>query len=181
MDMRVAITGGVAEGKSTVLSYLQDLGWTTDSADQIAADVLHSDDVQQELSQAFDLTRPITAENLRPLVFQDPVKRRILNKITHPRILAKMRESTADFMEVPLLIESCLQGEFDQIWVVTCGPDEQLRRLTERLKSEEKARGIIASQLPTRVKIPFADLVIRTNQPPEDVFRFVTEAARRKS
>lgn len=178
--MRVAITGGVAEGKSTVLSYLHDLGWATDSADTIAADVLTSPDVQAELTEEFSLKAPATAETLRPLVFRDPAKRRILNKITHPRILAKMRESTADFMEVPLLIESCLQGEFDKVWVVTCGPEEQLRRLTERLQSEEKARAIIASQLPTRVKIPFADLVVRTNQPPEDVFRFVTEAARLK-
>lgn len=164
-----------------MLSYLQDLGWTTESADRLAAEVLQSEDVQSELAKAFDLQKPISADQLRPLVFQNPNQRRILNKITHPRILAKMRESTAEAMEVPLLIESCLQGEFDEVWVVTCGPEEQLRRLTERLQSAEKASAIIASQLPSRVKIPFADLVVRTNQPPEDVFRFVTEAARRKS
>lgn len=81
-------------------------------------------------------------------------------------------------MEIPLLIEACLQGGFDRVWVVTCGADEQRRRLVERLGGEAGAEALLGSQLPTRAKIPFADVVIRTNQPEWSVKRDVALAAR---
>ena len=80
-----------------------------------------------------------------------------------------MEASNAQYHEVPLLIEACLYGHYDQIWVVTCGPGEQRRRLIERLGDPVAADAIIASQLPTEVKVAFADSVIDSTKPLMDV------------
>ena len=106
----------------------------------------------------------------------DPSIRRAVNRITHPAIFDRIQNAGAQFIEVPLLIEACLQGEFDRVWVVTCGPEEQLRRLTARLQSAEAATVLLRTQLTSRVKIVFADSVIRTNQPEFSVKRDVTVA-----
>jgi dephospho-CoA kinase len=76
-----------------------------------------------------------------------------------------MEESSAMVHEVPLLIEACLYGCYDVVWVVSCGHEEQRRRLALRLGSEEAAEAFLQTQLPTRAKLAFADLVIRSDRP----------------
>lgn len=102
--------------------------------------------------------------------------RKALNSITHPHIFRLLSQSPATFLEVPLLVETALQSAFTHAFVVTCGADMQLRRLTDRLGSERDALELIATQLPTKAKIPFADLIVRTNMDLTDVKRFVSAA-----
>jgi dephospho-CoA kinase len=173
---RIAITGGIAEGKSTVAGYLRELGYVVDSSDRVAREVYERPDVQIEIAELLGLSAPVPRETVRAAISDDRI-RRALNRITHPRILAAHRESSAAVIEVPLLIEACLQSLFDRVWVVTCGEQEQLRRLTARLGSEEEAAGMIRTQLTSRAKIPFGDRIVRTNRPESTVKRFVTEAA----
>lgn len=174
----IAVTGGVAEGKSTVLSYLRELGYSVESADHIARDVFASENVQGQIGDLLGISPPVSREMLRSVLGDATVRRRI-NAITHPRILEAMRSSAADFLEIPLLIETCLQGGFDKVWVVTCGAVEQRRRLIARLGDEAAADGLLGTQLTSRIKIPFADCVIRTNREESSVQRFVTMAAQR--
>jgi dephospho-CoA kinase len=122
---------------------------------------------------------PVSSEDLKQRIFQDANLRRQVNHLMHPVILDSIRRSSAQFVEVPLLIETCLQPEFRHIWVVTCGRAEQMRRLTARVGDPLSAERIVASQLPTEVKLAFADVVVRTNRAPEDVNRFVAAVARR--
>jgi len=82
----------------------------------------------------------------------------------------------ADFVEVPLPFEVCLGAHFSGIWVGTCGPQEQMRRLLERYPRAE-AQSMLATQLPTRAKIPFANHVVRTNLPLEAVRESITQLA----
>lgn len=172
---RIAITGGVAEGKSTVLRYLQELGYAVESSDRIARQIFLSDEIQAELASLLGVATPVLPEQIR-VGMQDDAIRRGLNALTHPRILAALDSSDAAFFEVPLLIEACLQERFGRVWVVTCGRDEQIRRLTERIGASA-AEALIGTQLATRAKIPFGDRIVRTNQPESTVKRFVTEAA----
>jgi len=177
--MRIAITGGIAEGKSTVLAYLDDLGYSTASGDLIARDVFHGAETQRRLSELLGVRIAVSPQSLRDRL-SDPVIRRGANSIMHPAILAGIRAATATFVEVPLLVETCLQGEFDRIWVVSCGYREQLQRLTDREGNEVVAEALIRTQLASRAKIPFADRLIRTNQPETSVKRLVTVAAQRE-
>lgn len=176
---KLAITGGAAEGKTTVVSYLAELGYSTASSDVLARQVFDSDRVQSGLSDLLGEDGPITAETLRARIWDNSALRRAVNRLMHPLILERIENSRADVIEVPLLIETCLQGYFERVWVVTCGLEEQRRRLVLRLRDEDQADRIISTQLPSDVKCAFADVVVRTNRALEDVNRFVATMARR--
>ncbi len=174
--MRIAITGGIAEGKSTVLASLQELGKRTASADVFAREVFVQDDVQALLAAATGLPLPILPAELRGALTSDAGLRRRVNAIMHPLIHQKLSTSEADFIEVPLLFEACIFGMFGQVWVVTCGEVEQRKRLAARLGEGPHIDALIASQMATRAKIAFSDRVVRTNDAPETVSRVLSEA-----
>jgi dephospho-CoA kinase len=164
--MRVAITGGIAEGKSTVMAIIAELGHATASSDAMARRVFSEPDVQAQLAAAAGLTTStVTPAELRAAITASDEVRKRVNAIMHPRVRAAMDDSAARFHEVPLLIEACLYGRYDRVWVVTCGAEEQRRRLVARLGDDATADALIASQLPTAVKEAFADKIIRSDQP----------------
>jgi dephospho-CoA kinase len=177
--MRIAITGGIAEGKSTVLKGLAEAGYLIASSDTIAREVWERPVVQAEVAALLG-TPHVSREAVRLAVATDPGFRRRLNRITHPRIIAELLATPAQFYEIPLLCETCVQSAFDRVWVVTCGLGTQLQRLAERLGSEVEARLFLQTQLSSEVKLAFADLVVRTNQPPEAVNAFVIRRASRE-
>ena len=177
--VRVAITGGIAEGKSTVLSYIAEAGFEIASADSIAKAVFVDREVNARLADLLQIDSPVQPDQLRRAIASSPDLRRRANAITHPEILRRIRHSESAFIEIPLLVETALQGSFDQVWVVTCGREEQLRRLTERLGDKALAQDLMAAQLATRAKTPFSDLVIRTNQDDQSVRLLVTESVNR--
>jgi dephospho-CoA kinase len=175
-----AITGGIAEGKSTLLGCLSELGYRTASADDIARDVFNDPGVNRLIATTAALAFPVNPSDLRQAFADRPHVRRLVNGVMHPRVLKGLKESTAEFVEIPLLIETCLQSEFDQIWVVTCGREEQLRRLRKRYGDSFDFHALLAAQLPTSAKTPFADEVFRTNQPIESVRRNVSDSLARR-
>lgn len=156
----IAITGGIAEGKSTVLEVLRKEGLCVLSADEVVHNLWQEPETLAELGKVFDLAEP-TKEAITLKILGDSEERHRLNAFFHPLVHARILASGADAAEIPLLIEVCMQGAFERIWVVTCGREEQLRRLSMRV-GEERARELIALQLPTRVKKCFADEVVRT-------------------
>ena len=179
--MSIAVTGGIAEGKSTVLNLLGEMGYTTLSADVAARQVFFDPEVNALLAAAVGATGTIQPGELRDKIFGDSVLRRRTNAITHPRIMHLIAESNADFVEVPLLFEVCAQHLFLGAWVVTCGPEVQRERLTARLGSAQLAEDIIRAQLPTEVKLSLGNRVIRTNCDLETVRRGISEALRADS
>jgi dephospho-CoA kinase len=176
--MRIAVTGGIAEGKSTVLGYLREFGYTTLSGDEIARECFHEVDVQSALAGLLATAPPVTPSAMRAALAGPVEVRRAVNRIMHPRVVERMSGSSAQFIEVPLLIETCLHPLFDGVWVVTCGPEEQFRRLRERGGSELAMR-LIEIQLNSFVKTPFGDVVVRTNAAVETVKRYVRQEADR--
>lgn len=175
---RIAITGGVGEGKSTVLKYVHEMGISTVSSDVVARHVFNCEVVQSQIARFAGMPLPIKPEDLRDIFPRKPTLRRTLNHIMHPLIREELLASPAAVAEVPLLIEACMVADFDRIWVVTCGPEEQFARVKERLGSADAARRLIATQIPTRAKLPFADVVIRTNQPEDCVKSYIAKVIR---
>jgi dephospho-CoA kinase len=180
---RIAITGGVAEGKTTVLRMFESLGAQVISSDQLAATLLApGTEVWEQLIREFG--QAITAadgalarERLAALAFGDPAIRRRLNRMMHPAVVQALQaylqvrepSPTPVFVEVPLLIEVALQGMFDAVVVVQATPALQRQRLLARGLSLPRARQILRAQLPTRCKTVFADWVIRTHGSLEQV------------
>jgi dephospho-CoA kinase len=122
----------------------------------------------------------VSKEGLRQAITTNPQLRREINRVFFPRILSRLEELAPAFVEVPLLCEACLQGAFSRVWVVTCGRDEQRRRLMARYGDASRVSGLIGSQLATAVKLAFADLIVRTNEPLQAVNAFVIQAAERE-
>lgn len=178
--VRVAVTGGVAAGKTTVLNILQACGAYTVSSDAIVHELFSpGTDPWQAIKQTFgneviDENGAIRRNRLADIIFASPISRRKLNRILHPGVLQSIRDkyvrqlekqATVFAVEVPLLIEVAWQDWFDRIVVVEVSPGIQKRRLKERGMSPAFVRAVLSSQLTTRAKIPFADWIVRTRQP----------------
>jgi dephospho-CoA kinase len=172
---RVALTGGIATGKSYCLAVFQQLGAAVIDADQVARDLVapHSE-VLSAVVERFgasiltpqgQLDRPALAA----LVFSDAAARRDLEAIIHPRVYAAMERwfkqltDPLGIADIPLLFETSRESDFDVVVVAACRPDQQLSRLMARTGlSETDARMRIAAQLPLADKVARADYVIDT-------------------
>lgn len=172
----VAVTGGVACGKSTVREALvKNLHLEPEQvfdADAYVHGLLNQAEVLQLVAGAF----PQTIENsrlnrraLRDLVFSSTPARKQLEAILHPLVsaewrarLAACRASNRLFLaEIPLLYEVSSESFFDQVIVVASTPSVQRDRLqNERGLPGEVALGLLAAQMPLQEKVDRADFVL---------------------
>jgi dephospho-CoA kinase len=184
----IALTGGIATGKTTVAEFLRRQGFIVIDADQLSRQVVSPGSeglgaiVREFGSDILDSSGSLDRAKLRGKIFADPQNsnpRLKLESITHPLIrqllvetVAKKRPTQKDpypiFYEAALIFESKSQQKFKEIWVTACSPENQLRRLMTRNKlSEVEAQKIIASQFPMDEKVRGADRVIWTDEPAE--------------
>jgi len=156
---RVALTGGIACGKSRVARHLNELGVTT----------LDADDIVHELIPADERRRLATT------VFADPVARQALEARVHPIV----RERIGRFFEsgeglrvaiVPLLFEVHWESEFDILLCVTSERETQIARMmTTRGYSRGEAEARLAAQLPVAEKAAKSHYVIENDGSPEEL------------
>jgi dephospho-CoA kinase len=179
MKFRIAVTGGVAQGKSTVVETLASIGWKTVSADDVARQLASASEVRQEIAATLGLPPNYERAELRLRVAGDPKARLELNSILHFRTVRALGETEADVVEVPLLFEAGLLTMADEVWTVWCSAENQLRRLTQRLGDAAQARLWMAAQLPSSVKVALSDWDVNTDQPRESVAALVTARAGR--
>lgn len=141
---RIALTGGIASGKSTVAKLFTALGARLIDTDQIARDIVAPPStVLDRISARFgaDIVNAVGTLNrarLRDIVFQDEAARRDLESITHPAIHAEVARQAAhlggpyQLIAIPLLVESGTVRDYDRVLLVDASPDVQLRRLMVR-------------------------------------------------
>ena len=192
--LRVALTGGIATGKTYCLTRLAALGAPVIDADRLARDAVAPGTPglsavvarfgPEVLATSGALDRPRVAA----VVFADPDARRDLERIVHPIVYRGIRE-WADRLaaagrplavaDVPLLYETGHDRDFDRVVVVACPPDQQVRRLAERNRlSEPDARRRLAAQWPIERKRAAADYVIDTGGTFEETDRQVEDVWR---
>jgi dephospho-CoA kinase len=162
--MRIAITGGIAEGKSTLLKLLAGMGFECASADAAARDVFFDASIQAELRLMLGQDVSVSPADLRAAISNDHALRREVNELLHPRIIDLLLEQRASFYEVPLLIETCMQSKFDAIWVTRCLPETKIARLMERGIKEPSNR-FSQVQFEIEARLAFADCVYDTDLP----------------
>lgn len=160
----VGLTGGIACGKSHVARFLRDLGVPVLDADKISrALTAPGGEALPAIRAAFgDAVFDGDALNRRALgdvVFHDAEKRRALEGILHPLIIARMHRETEESgasivgWDVPLLFETGMDRECGEVWCVYITPEEQLKRVKRRDRlTEEQARARIDSQMPMAEK-----------------------------
>ena len=192
---RIALTGGIATGKSRVRAEFERLGVPTIDSDLLARDALAPG--TPGLSRVFerfgatviDPDGALNRKTLASIVFSDPLARRDLEAIVHPfvrveteRWFASLRGSRHPFAlaDIPLLYETGREKHFDAVIVAACDEDTQRRRVVERdAVSDAEARLRINAQLPIAEKVRRADYVIRTDAGLADTKRQVQEVYRR--
>jgi dephospho-CoA kinase len=176
---RIALTGGIATGKSYVRSRFEALGVPAIDSDVLAREAVAAGTpglaavVQRFGPDVLDAAGTLDRQKLGRIVFADAGARSALGAIVHPYVrrateawLSSLDPSRHPFAiaEIPLLYEVGRDRDFDAVVVVACTPDTQLRRLVHRDGlSEAEARQRIAAQMPIEEKVRLADYVIRTD------------------
>ncbi|MDT8273898.1 MAG: dephospho-CoA kinase, partial [Desulfomonilia bacterium] len=167
------LTGGIASGKSTVASMLRELGCHIIDADKIAFDVVQQGEPAWERIVAFFGTG-VLLENgqinravLGDSIFQDEMKRNVLNSIVHPEVYRVMAEQIDEcsrsapdsvvILDIPLLIETGMHETLPEVILVYVPQEVQIARLMERDKlSYQDALNRIGSQMPIDQKKRFS-------------------------
>ena len=177
--LKVALTGGIATGKSYVLDGFRRRGVPCLDADILAHGVTAAGtEATAAIAARFgdEILAPdgsVDRAKLGPIVFADPSARRELEAVVHPAVYRAIAAGVRAFeligidpfvvVDVPLLYETGAEKDFDRVVVTTCAPQTQLARLRERGMSEDSARQRVAAQWPTEQKASRADFVVNTD------------------
>lgn len=176
--LHVALTGGIATGKSYCLARFAALGAPVIDADRLARDAVAPGSPALEAVIARfgrSILQPdgsLHRAALGRIVFSDRAARADLEAIVHPDVYRRISEWFATrpagtrlaIADIPLLFETGHNHDFDRIVVAACDPLQQLRRLMARDGlSEPDARARLDAQWPIEEKIARASYVIRTD------------------
>ena len=157
--LKVALTGGIASGKTLVSDLLGIHGCHIVDLDVIAREVvLPGTEGLKELIEVFGRSILLTdgtlnRQYLRDELYKKGRNRAIIEQILHPKILQKMKVSMNEYKEgvmvvvIPLLVEKNLWEPFDRAIVVDCEIETQLSRLMSRENiDKEKAEVMLMAQ-----------------------------------
>jgi dephospho-CoA kinase len=189
MLLRVGLTGGIATGKSTVLSALLELGCLGLDADVLVHELLSEDSpMTRSIAECFgpDVILDgggVDRERLSSIVFDDPERLGDLEALVHPAVERAIGERAREeslrldergdhgifVVDAALLIEKRPRLGLHRIVVTACDREAQLSRLEERdgLSREDGAKRLKV-QMPSDEKVLFADYLIDTTQDKED-------------
>ena len=157
--MRIALTGGIACGKSLLARYLNELGVETLDADDIVHEIIPEEE-----------RRRIADE-----IFRDPFKRKELEARIHPLVRERLAEfaKTANGIRIeiiPLLFECHWESDYDIIISVFSPRSLQVERMTSmRGYSEEQAEARLSAQIPVEEKAARSHYVVENDGSAENL------------
>jgi dephospho-CoA kinase len=180
----IGLTGNIATGKSTILSYLAGKGAHVIDADRLAHRTMAPDGLAYiAIVKAFgreilNADGVIDRSALGKIVFNDPAALQILEQIVHPAVFQLAQQEMAMTHALVVVIEAIklleaqrLSKLCDEIWVVTASPESQLRRLREKRGVDEaEARKRMAAQSSEAEKLKQADRVIHNDGAVEQLY-----------
>lgn len=171
--LRIALTGGIASGKSAVAEKFAELGVPIIDTDVLARGVVApgmpglAQVVAHFGQDVLAADGSLDRRRLRERIFRDAAARKFLEGVLHPLIrdeqerLAQQLGGAYQIHVVPLLVENGLQSNYDRVLVVDCPAETQLQRLMDRDGSTlEDARRILAAQATREQRLKAADDVI---------------------
>lgn len=170
--IKVAITGGIGTGKTTILSMFADKGIPVFNSDEIAREIMNTNPLLKNKiitafgDKAYDKNK-LNKKYLSNVVFNNKTLLKKINSIVHPYVAnelnswIKKQDSKYIMYESAIIFENQGEGFFDKIICVTAPEDDVISRVMKRNNfSKDKIKSIINKQLPNEVKIQKSDYVI---------------------
>lgn len=170
---RVALTGGIASGKTTATEQFQALGISVIDADIVSRElVAPGSPILQKIADEFgpqilSTTGELDRKQLRKIVFGNPDKRLRLEAILHPAIrrrmleLADQAQSPYALLAIPLLAENPDHYPVDRVLLIDTPEALQIKRLMSRDKTDEKlAKQMLEAQATRQQRQAIADDII---------------------
>ena len=185
--LKVALTGGIGSGKSTVADFLDELGAYVIDSDQLAREVVERgtsgyEAVLAAFGDGILTDGEIDRAKLAEIVFKDATARATLESIIHPLVrdaAEKMVKSLpADAVvinQIPLLVETDGAKRFDFVITVSADEDIRRRRLIERGMKDYEITKRLAAQVNDAAREAIAHSVIRNNGSIDELRHVVEE------
>ena len=173
--MRLALTGSIGMGKSTIAAMFERAGVPVFDADAVVRSLQGPGGALVErIGERFPGTVAdglLDRDKLAAAVLEDPAKLAELERIVHPAVrdarqafIDKNRDAPAVLFDIPLLFETGGAAEFDKVIVVSAPTDVQRSRVLGRAgMTAEKLDAILQRQMPDEEKRARADFVIDTS------------------
>lgn len=171
----IGLTGGIASGKSTATAFLKQEGFLVFDSDLAVKEIWqHNKQAIDYVKNKYDIeiNTNLGKQQLAKLLFTNPSIQKDINNLIHP-IVFEMIENWINkninhkilIIDMPLLIESKYYLKVDQIILIYCDKDTQIKRLINRnnLTKEESLKRINA-QLSLEEKKMYANYIINNNK-----------------
>ena len=186
----IGMTGGIGSGKNQVADIFNQLGFYTIDSDISSRKVMEKGEVAYEKIVSFfgsdilDENDNILRKKLGDIVFNDKAKLKTLENIVHPAIYEYEKKERSKIYgrddkavvitHAALIIESGSIDKYDALIVISCPDELQVERVMQRDNfSEEKARNIVAHQMPNEERLKYADFIIDNSSTLDDLYNEV--------
>ena len=169
---KVAVTGGIGTGKTTVSNLFEKIGIPVFNSDKIAKELMHNDkQLKSDIIKAFGdesyINNELNRAYLSDIVFNDETLLDKINSIVHPQVTKEFNQwllnqkSKYIIYESAIIFENNSEDVFDKIICVIAPEEEVISRVMKRNTfSRDKVISIISNQLPDQIKINKADYII---------------------
>ena len=184
---KIAITGSLGTGKSTILKILQNLGFSTFSCDEVVKNLYKNPDIQKKIIEIFgkeilSIDGKLNKRKILEKILENNKLKEKLESLFHPLVKEKLlefirerKEEKIIFAEVPLLFEVGWEDLFDEIWVITCSPLTQKERILRKGLEEKLGEKLLKLQLSLKEKEKKAHKIIFSEKSFEELEKEIKE------
>lgn len=185
--LKVALTGGIGSGKSTVAEMLQECGAIVIDSDQLSREVIERgtpgyESVLTRFGDEILFDGEINRAALADIVFKDENKRALLEGIIHPLVreraeslMRNLPNNSIVVNQIPLLVETDGAKRFDYVITVSASEDIRRKRLIERGMKEYEIAKRLHAQVDDSAREAIADHILANNGSLDELQRSVED------